>query len=96
MISNHDGLERSTPTNTVTVQAVSRQLNVATISVAAQALVKIPNQDIPVDSYALTAHGGGQGWVVLIAGNSKSLTPTDEPVSIHILRVQNPLGRGPF
>lgn len=66
----------------------------ATISVAAQALVKVPNQDIPVDSYALTAHGGGQGWVVLIAGNSESLTPTDEPVSIHILRVENPLGRG--
>lgn len=68
--------------------------NEATISVAAQALVKIPSQDIPVDSYALTAHGGGKGYVVLIAGNSKSQTPQDEPVSIHILRVENPLGRG--
>lgn len=66
----------------------------ATTNVAAQALVKIPSQDIPVDSYALTAQGGGQGWVVLIAGNSKSQTPQDEPVSIHILRVENPLGRG--
>lgn len=66
----------------------------ATISIDVRSLVATPNQDIPVDSYALTAHGGGRGWVVLIAGNSRALTPADEPVSIYIMRVENPLGRG--
>jgi hypothetical protein len=66
----------------------------ATKTVPASELADVTRGDIPVDSYALTAHGGGEGWVVLLAGDSEALSPAEEPVSIHILRVSNPLGRG--
>ena len=62
--------------------------------IAVGALAEVTHKDFPVDSYALTAEGGGEGWVVMIYGNSRSLSPQEEPVSISILRVSNPLGRG--
>ncbi len=63
-------------------------------TVAGDELVEINSQDIPVDSYALTGSGGGEGWVVLAAGNSKIWSPQEEPVSLLVFRVTNPLGRG--
>ncbi|MFZ4764535.1 MAG: hypothetical protein ACOYMN_06230, partial [Roseimicrobium sp.] len=57
-------------------------------------VAEVTGHDVPVDSYALAASGGGQGWVVMLAGDSKVLTPEEEPVSLHVFRVANPLGRG--
>ncbi len=57
-------------------------------------LTEITDPDTAVDSYALTAAGGGEGWVVLVSGNGKAFTPEGEPVSVHVIRVTAPLGRG--
>ncbi|HSH16417.1 MAG TPA: hypothetical protein VLD18_10310, partial [Verrucomicrobiae bacterium] len=58
------------------------------------AIAAINNDDIAVDSYALTATGPGTGYVTLIAGNGRAFTPEAEPVSIEILRVSDVLYRG--
>jgi len=50
--------------------------------------------DEPVVSYALTAAGGGEGYVVLLAGNGVAFTPEEEPVSMHVFRVGGGLYRG--
>ena len=56
-------------------------------------LVEVPHADIAVDSYALSADGG-EGWVTLIMGNGRVFTPTVEPVSMYIVRVEKPLASG--
>ena len=50
--------------------------------------------DEAVDSFALTAVGGGEGYVVLLAGNGEAFTPEEEPVTIQILRVGGGLYTG--
>ena len=57
-------------------------------------LPEIQSSDTAVDSYALTADGSGEGYVVMVAGNGRAFTPADEPVSIHVIKVSPPLGRG--
>ena len=49
--------------------------------------VEVISGDQAVDSYALTAHGSGVGYVTLIAGNGLAFTPADEPVSLHVIKV---------
>ncbi|MFN0129667.1 MAG: hypothetical protein ACKV19_23630 [Verrucomicrobiales bacterium] len=59
------------------------------------ALPAITNDDQPVDSYALTTAGTGDGYVVLVAGNGLApRTPEAEPVSMHVIRVAAPLHAG--
>lgn len=50
--------------------------------------------DSAVDSYALSASGGGSGYVVLGVGNGRAFTPPGEPVSLHVVKVTAPLYRG--
>jgi len=50
--------------------------------------------DEAVDSYALTAVGGGSGYVTLIAGNGEAFTPEEEPVQMFVIRVGGGLYRG--
>jgi len=50
--------------------------------------------DEAVDSFALTAVGGGSGYVSIIVGNGLAFTPGEEPVSVHILRVGGGLYQG--
>ncbi len=57
-------------------------------------LAEVTDQDVAVDSYALTAVGPGTGYVTLIAGNGLAFTPTDDPVSVEILRVDKTLYKG--
>ena len=57
-------------------------------------LASIDNDDTAVDSYAVTAVGGGQGFVVMVVGNGRAFTPIDEPVSVHVFKVVPPLYRG--
>jgi len=52
------------------------------------------DDDVAVDSYALTAIGPNTGYVSLIAGNGLAFTPEAEPVSVHVLRVSPTLYRG--
>lgn len=57
-------------------------------------LAALDDDDIAVDSYALTATGPGNGYVTLIAGNGRAFTPEGEPVTVQILRVSDVLYRG--
>jgi hypothetical protein len=54
----------------------------------------VTDDDVAVDSYALTAVGPSSGYVTLLAGNGLAFTPPDEPVSVHVLRVVPQLYRG--
>ena len=62
--------------------------------IAADQLARIKNDDVAVDSYALTAIGPGIGYVTLIAGNGRAFTPEGDPVSVKILKVADSLYRG--
>ena len=58
-------------------------------------LAEITVNNIPVDSYALSATGPGTGYVTLIVGNGNGkLTPENEPVSVHIIKVTPTLYQG--
>jgi len=57
-------------------------------------LVTITNINTPVDSYALTAAGPGQGFVTLVVGDGTAFTPPSEPVSLYVLRVTGSLHPG--
>lgn len=57
-------------------------------------LVAITNKNTPVDSYALSAAGPGQGFLTVIVGNGDAFTPPSEPVSMYVLRVTGELYQG--
>ena len=65
-------------------------------------LAFIDDDDIAVDSYALTAANvpaaedlpAGTGLVTIITGNGEAFTPSGEPVSLHIIEVTDVLGNG--
>lgn len=64
-------------------------------NVGVSELAEIKHENTAVDSYALTATGGGTGFVVLATGNgNEKLTPTGEPVALHVFKVEGPLYRG--
>lgn len=54
----------------------------------------VTDDDVAVDSYALTAIGPESGFVSLIAGNGEAFTPEGDPVSVHVIRVVPDLYRG--
>lgn len=62
--------------------------------VSATGLARVRNDDVAVDSYALTATGPGVGYVSLIAGNGRAFTPEAAPIRIHIIKVVPTLYRG--
>ena len=58
-------------------------------------LCTVDDDDIAVDSYALTAAGGtGTGYVTLLAGNGEAFTPEGEPVQMHVFKVVPKLYQG--
>jgi hypothetical protein len=57
-------------------------------------LVTITNNNTPVDSYALSAAGPGQGYFTIIVGNGSAFTPAADPVSIYVMRVTGSLYAG--
>lgn len=63
-------------------------------AVGATGIARIKNDDVAVDSYALTATGPGVGYISLIAGNGRAFTPEGDPVSVSIVKVVNTLYRG--
>ncbi len=54
----------------------------------------VTDDDVAVDSYALTAIGPDTGYITLIAGNGLAFTPEEEPVSMEVIRVVPNLYRG--
>lgn len=63
-------------------------------TIGPQQLAEVVDDDVAVDSYALTATGPGTNYVTLIAGNGLAFTPVDEPVSVYIIKVVDTLYRG--
>lgn len=59
-------------------------------------IASIVDEDTAVDSYALSAIGGGSGYITLILGNGEAedLTDPSEPVQLTILNVGDNLSRG--
>jgi hypothetical protein len=66
----------------------------SSVPVGPTELSRVNDDDVAVDSYALTATGPGTGYVTLIAGNGLAFTPAAEPVSVQVLRVADSLYRG--
>lgn len=66
----------------------------ATVTRGVGDLVTITNRNTPVDSYALSAAGPGQGYLTVIVGNGEAFTPPSEPVSMYVLRVTGQLYQG--
>ena len=66
----------------------------ATVTRGIGDLVTITNNNTPVDSYALSAAGPGQGYLTMIVGNGDAFTPPGEPVSMYVLRVSGQLYQG--
>ena len=62
--------------------------------VGATVVARVKNDDVAVDSYALTATGPGTGYLSLIAGNGRAFTPEGDPVSVQIVKVVDTLYRG--
>ncbi len=57
-------------------------------------LAELDSSNTAVDSYALTASGGGTGFVVMTTGDGAAFTPQGKPVSLHVFKVAAPLYRG--
>lgn len=50
-------------------------------------LTQIDDDDIAVDTYALTAVGPSPGYVTMVAGNGLAFTEPGDPVSLHVIRI---------
>lgn len=66
----------------------------ASESVGPSVLAEAKDQDVAVDSYALTATGPGVGYVTMVMGDGFAFTPTAEPVSLQIIQVVDSLYPG--
>ena len=64
------------------------------VPIGPSAVAEVANDDVAVDSYALTAVGPGVGYVTLIVGNRARLHPVAEPVTVYIIKVVDTLYRG--
>jgi hypothetical protein len=63
-------------------------------SIGIDELAAIGNDDIAVDSYALSAVGPGAGYVTMIFGNGEAFTPVGDPVVMQVVQVTDALYRG--
>ncbi len=64
------------------------------VTVGPTSIAEIVSDNTAVDSYAISAAGGGTGYVVLATGDGEAFTPTGDPVSLHVFKVAPPLYRG--
>ena len=65
-----------------------------TQSVGVGALAEVKNDNVAVDSYALTAVGPGSGYVTLLEASGTAFTEGGDPVALHIFKVGGDLNRG--
>lgn len=57
-------------------------------------LAEIFNDDTPVDSYAISAAGGGTGYVVMIMADGNAFVPEANPIQMEVFKVAPPLYDG--
>jgi len=65
-----------------------------TVSVPVGSLAEIRSDETPVDSYALTASGPGNGFVTLVENGGTAFTDSGDPIALHILQVGDGLYSG--
>jgi len=58
-----------------------------TVSVGVMDLAEVSNDNVAVDSYALSASGPGQGFVTLVEAGGRAFTQPGDPVALHVIRV---------
>ncbi len=63
-------------------------------SIGVSQLATVNDDNTPVDSYAISAAGGGTGYVVMAAGDGAAFTPDASPISLEVFKVAPPLYRG--
>ena len=80
--------------NAVRVKGMSGDFADGVKSYGITNLVKITHDDSAVDSYALSANGPGFGYVTLITNDGNDPDKSGLPVSIHVIRVGEPVYRG--
>ncbi len=81
-------------TGTTAVTGVSGDSAPAPDSVGIGTLAAITHDDSAVDSYALSASGPGTGYVTLITNDGNDPSKAGLPISIHIIRVGQPMYQG--
>ncbi len=59
----------------------------ATVYVGVQDLAEVANDNVAVDSYALSATGPGSGYVTLVEAGGTANTQPGDPVAVHIFKV---------
>ncbi len=57
-------------------------------------LAEVDDDNIAVDSYALSATGPGEGYITLVEAGGTAFTEPGDPVSLHIFKVGGSLHRG--
>lgn len=57
-------------------------------------LAEVKNDNVAVDSYAMTATGPGSGYVTLLEASGTAFTEPGDPVAMHIFKVGGDLNRG--
>lgn len=70
------------------------QIGDADVGYGINELAEIVDEDSAVASYALTAVGGGDGYLTLFAGNGEVFTDPSEPIEMYIIKVGDALYRG--
>ncbi len=68
--------------------------NTRTRAVDIGGLAEVGNDNIAVDSYALSATGPGSGYITLLEASGTAFTQPGDPVSMHIFKVGGGLNRG--
>jgi hypothetical protein len=65
-----------------------------TVSVNVGSLTEVNSDETAVDSYALSASGPGQGYVILVENGGSAKTESGDSVALHILKVGGGLYSG--
>ena len=79
-VMQHFSEDLSRPGTFIPQPGLSKTIGVGDVAI-------IDDDDVAVDSYALSAPGPGTGYVTLISGNGRAFTPSSEPVSLKVLKV---------
>jgi hypothetical protein len=89
-----DGLATAVETFRENLNAPGTYRVETSTSVGVTNLAEITDDDMAVDSYALSAAGPGSGYVTVLVGGGEAFTPKGEPVSAYVMRVTGSLYRG--
>ena len=65
-----------------------------TVRVGVQEMAEVSNDNVAVDSYALSATGPGTGYITLVESGGTAFTQPGDPVALHVFKVGGGLHAG--